>query len=490
MLSETTVFRAAFWSSLTVIFQTITHFLIIVILAAKGPVNLAIFYLGLRVFHTVALFLVRLLAIRYTPKLRESLNTTDSIKFDELAAYLIKVYFLFGLAGAALVAVILVGVASWFKIESLIPFLIIFALSVPFTLLEILSFNILRLMQRFKKLLAINLLISLLQLMLIYLLVGVLNFALITAGISYLVVAIFSAFLGLRGIFNAINLLGLLKKVRLRQLKFSRLALLNVFSVTFLSIIDLLLIVWMLGLDQLGFYVTLFHLPYLMHIIPASLFGMFLHVAITKIKKREDINHLSDQVITAILILTLPVLAIIILFPEQILSTVYGKEYITRYQVMQLLATAFFIQSIAWMAGRILIARDRIKEYVATNFLYGSLLMLLIVLLMPDLRLMGVGVAFLVASFVDLVIKYSLVVSMTKVVFLRLKQLKILLAGLISLILCQIIFQNQILVFIGYLIFFIASLLIFQVFGKKDLTSLKLLASKEVQLKELAGEYE
>jgi hypothetical protein len=97
MLNEATIFRGAFWFSIGALFERAMFFLLPIFIAPLGPASLGIFYISLRIFHSIVSFPTTALNIRYTHRLREYIQDPKSLQFEETAAFLLKAYFLAGL---------------------------------------------------------------------------------------------------------------------------------------------------------------------------------------------------------------------------------------------------------------------------------------------------------------------------------------------------------------------------------------------------------
>src|SRR3989344_7976179 len=149
MLNESTIFRGAFWFSIAAFFERVMFFILPVFIAPIGPSTLGIFYLSLRIFHSIVSLPSTILNAYYAHKLRQYLQNPNSLQFEEKSALFLKMYLLVGI----LLGVFFFTLAIAF---SPIQSLGLLALAIPFAIVNVYMMMLLRLLQRFKKIFIIQ----------------------------------------------------------------------------------------------------------------------------------------------------------------------------------------------------------------------------------------------------------------------------------------------------------------------------------------------
>lgn len=411
MLNATALPKSIFWFTVLTFSEIIFHFLIIIFVGRSEPFILGQFYFSFFVYSSVLAFFNRLLTIRFIPKLRVLAAREDGIlEFKELSAFFLKVYFLTGLAVVILIYFPLVVFFKLWGLETLPSLFTLFAMATPFALIDGLILTILKFLQKFKQLVLIQIVYQLcLRLILIYLLVVLWQKGIIVLTAIQTLALILSALSGLVVIFGEINLLGLFRKIQLKTFGFSGLSLANALSPVVAKIALVLVAGSLLGFEGLGKLIPLLYLPFLIYFVPSNIFGMFLHLAVIQKIQGRDIQILVRNVAKWTLIISFPILLIILVYPRQLTSLVFGQRYLLETSVVQFFGLAFFIQMISWIVGRTLIANRQIVGFVISNYLFALLLVVLLISFTSTLAIKGAAIAYLLASLLDLAIKYSLI---------------------------------------------------------------------------------
>src|SRR3989344_2461801 len=424
MLNESTIFRGAFWFSIAAFFERVMFFILPIFIAPIGPSTLGIFYLSLRIFHSIVSLPSTILNAYYAHKLRQYLQNPNSLQFEEKSALFLKMYLLVGI----LLGVFFFTLAIAF---SPIQSLGLLALAIPFAIVN----------------LYMMIFFGFFRLGIAAAFVGLL--------LSNVLISIAASFF----LFDSINLLGLFQKLTFKMFVVSPFPLLNALYATVFPVLDISIVGLLFGFSTLGHYIVFLYLPLIIHKIPTTLFSMFLHVASVKTRKYEDITQISKQVFKWILIITIPVFISIMLYPSFILSFLFHKSYIKDFAIIQLLSISFFIQTISWTAGRILLAKKKIFLYTFTNYSFGVVFVLLALFLASPFGIFGIALALLVFSILDALTKYVLVVTNTKVFFIGIDHLKTLLAGALTSFLIYILFSNNPLLSLSFLLVFYFAIL-------------------------------
>jgi len=479
MLTETTIFRGAFWFSIGALFERVMFFILPIFIAPLGPASLGIFYISLRVFHGIVAFPTNALNILYTGTLRKYIQDPKSLKFEETAAFLLKAYFITGM---------LIGIFLFILILVISPIksLAYLSLAIPFAMANSYMMRLLQLLQRFKKIFIIQaVFIFLFQIIYLTIFIKILDMGIGAAFAGQLLMAVLITITAGIFIFDRLNLLGFFQKLSLKIFTLSKLSFANLLFITFNPILDIVLVGILFGFSTLGHYIVLLYLPLLMHKIPTALFGMFIHVATVKTHNNEDITQISKQVFKWILILTIPLFVAIMLYPSDILSILFHKTYVKDLEITRLLAVSFFVQSLSWTAERILIAKNKKVLRVVSNYIFGFVFILFAFSLASVFGLFGIALAFLISSIIDVFVKYFLAIKKTKVFFISIDHLKILAAGGISSLVSYILFLKNPFLFLSFfVIIYFAILWIVGIINKQSLFDFKKMVVKEVGIEE------
>lgn len=477
MLTEAAIFRGAFWSAVGAVFERAMFFLLPIFIAPLGPASLGIFYLSLRVFHGIVSFPTNALNIRYTGRLRQYIQDPKSLKFEETAAFLLKAYFIQGVVIGIFIFVLILVTAP-------VKSLAFLALAMPFAVTNSYMMRLLQLLQRFKKIFFIQaVFIFLFQMLYLTIFIKVLHMGIAAAFAGQFFMAVIISIISFVFIFDRLNLLGLFQKISLKAFALSKLSFANLLFITINPFLDLLIILALFGFSALGHYIVLLYLPLFIHRIPTTLFSMFFHVAAVKTRKNEDITEISKSVFKWILIITIPIFIIIMFYPSTILSVLFHKSYVKDLDITRLLAISFFLQSLSFLAERILVAKNKKAIRVISNYIFVFLFIVLSLIFGLSFGLFGIALAFLISSILDSLLKYTLAVKIAKVSFIGWDHIKILSAGTISALLSYMLFpKTPLLFFFFFFILYSVILWIAGVFSQKAVFHLRKMIAKEVTL--------
>lgn len=477
MLTETTIFRGALWSAIGAIFERVMFFILPIFIAPLGPASLGIYYISLRTFYSV----VSLLKVRRTNRLLiQHIQDPKSLMFEETAAFLLKAHFIAGL---------LVGIFFFILILTISPIksLAFLALAIPFAFVNSYIILLLRLLQRFKQIFIIQVVfIFLFQLIYITIFIKILHMGIGTAFAGQFFMTVIISFISFIFIFDRLNLLGFFQKINIKMFIPSLLSFANLIYKTFSPILDVLVVLLLFGFSALGQYVVLLYLPLFIHRIPTIFFEMFIHVARVKTRASEDITQISKRVFKWVLIFTVPLFIAVMLFPADILSAIFHKTYVKNLEIAQLLAISFFVQSLGWVSERILVAKNKKVQRVISNYIFASMFIILALIFAHFAStffasLASIALAFLISSILDSLVKYALVVKITKVFFIDMQHLKILFSGALGGLVSYIFFlKNPMLFFFFFFILYSTIIWIAGIINHQALLDFKKMVVKEV----------
>jgi O-antigen/teichoic acid export membrane protein len=134
-------------------------------------------------------------------------------------------------------------------------------------------------------------------------------------------------------------------------------------------------------------------------------------------KKYDELNNNYSIVLKWIFMLSLPVVLIVLMFPERILSILFGEKYIAGSTALMILISAYFIDVITGPAVRILMTFKRTKLIFKINVIISILNVFLNILLIPTYGINGAAIAtgisivlreLIILSFARRIIKFKL----------------------------------------------------------------------------------
>ena len=110
-------------------------------------------------------------------------------------------------------------------------------------------------------------------------------------------------------------------------------------------------------------------------------------------KKYDELNKNYSTVLRWIFMSSLPVVLLVIMFPENILGLLFGKEYILGSSALVILISAYFIDVITGPAVRILMTFKRTKLVFAINVFSAVVNIILNIILIPNFGISGAALA-------------------------------------------------------------------------------------------------
>lgn len=165
--------------------------------------------------------------------------------------------------------------------------------------------------------------------------------------------------------------------------------------ITVLNQADNLLLGYFLESSDVGVYDAAFTVGKMVIAVQGAFAFLFLPVfsSLHVDGERREMKRLYAIVTKWQVSLTLPVYLVILLFPDTLLSFLFGQEYSIGGIAMSILATGFFAHVMAGLCGRALIALGYTRTVMWGNLGNGVLNLILNVLLIPLLGVTGAAVA-------------------------------------------------------------------------------------------------
>jgi O-antigen/teichoic acid export membrane protein len=174
---------------------------------------------------------------------------------------------------------------------------------------------------------------------------------------------------------------------------------------------------------------------------------------------KEKIEHISSYIIERLLMLSLPIIAILLLFPEGILKIVFTEDYSSGALSMQILAISAFLTGIYLFFGTVITTSGHPQQNSKLMFIGAISNVIFSIILVRYFGINGASLAALISSAAILALSFRQARRVVKIIIYRDRVSKtfIALASVIPFIyVVKIIFTNLFLAFIFSLVFLIA----------------------------------
>ncbi|MBI3588056.1 flippase [Candidatus Micrarchaeota archaeon] len=167
----------------------------------------------------------------------------------------------------------------------------------------------------------------------------------------------------------------------------------------FLNIIllwaDIIVIGLFLTVGNVGLYNSALPIAMLLTIAPTALEFAFKPVIVDLLYrgKKEEALGVYRSLAKWIAIINVPAMLLLALFPTQVLSLLFGRDYAGAWDALIVLSFGFLIQSVFILGDDIIGAFDRTRFFVLNSLLSGLTVIALAVLLVPRAGIIGAAVA-------------------------------------------------------------------------------------------------
>lgn len=192
------------------------------------------------------------------------------------------------------------------------------------------------------------------------------------------------------------------------------------------------------------------------------------------LNKFSQLRHTYVVILRWILMISLPFVLIIILFPKIILQLFFGSEFISGSLVLIIIILAYFFKGLTGPCTQMLMAFDKIKMIFYVNSISAILNILFNIILIPIYGLIGAAIATAVSIVIRQLILFILANKLINLKLNILNYYKILIASLVALmplIVLSLFGKSLIIFFVSVLIFvliYLVGLILFKAFNNDD----------------------
>ncbi len=455
--------------------KTLTYLYKFIIARSFGPESYGVFSLALiivTIFSTLASLglvdgLLRYISLYNNPKNIKKIKPL--LKFSLIFCSISGVLFSLALfASAKLIAV------NLFHDESLTKYLIYFSISIPFVLISNLFLSIIKANQQiFKYTFNLNILQNLIRVFGIFtmIFIGFKSQAIIG---SYLL-GVFSLAIGsyigakkyILDVFSQEDVTYLERKtLRKAFISYSLPIVFAGFVGTMLYWIDSLVIGYLIDTTSVGIYSVAFTIVSLLGIAPELFMQLFLPIILKEYSngKIKVIDQTSKQVSKWIGILNIPAFTLMFLFPELIITFLFGNQYLEATLPLKILAVGGFFSSFTGLNTNLLSMKGKSKSILVTLFIASIINLFLDFVLIKKYGINGAAIATSTVWFLTLVAFAIQVYNSTKIIPVRRKLFRVVILSFIPatvlIIFSKYVSANLFGITLGLIVYFTTYLLI------------------------------
>ena len=214
-----------------------------------------------------------------------------------------------------------------------------------------------------------------------------------------------------------------------------------------------------------------------MLMFPQALLSIFSPVVTELFGKgdREKIEHISSYIIERMLMLSLPLIVILLLFPEGILKIVFTEDYSSGALAMQILSISAFITGIYIFTGT-LITTSGHPEQNSKIMLIGAIVNVIFnIVLDKYYGITGASISALISSVIILLLSFRLARKLVKITIYRDRMTKIvmsLIPAIVIVYIIKIVFTNLLFAFIISLVtlptIYFVNMIVLKTFREND----------------------
>tara|TARA_Y100000310_G_scaffold343159_1_gene449508 strand:- start:21346 stop:22848 length:1503 start_codon:yes stop_codon:yes gene_type:complete len=204
----------------------------------------------------------------------------------------------------------------------------------------------------------------------------------------------------------------------------------------------MLVIAWtdtiMLGLFKSSYDVGIYNasLPtaQILYIVPYALSILFLPVLTELFAKKEMSTFRSTYKTTTkwIFMTNIILLALFVMFPDKILSLLFGSNYIEGSGALIILSIGFFVHFLSANSSNILLTLGRTKIYFLNALIVALVNVGLNFLLIPKYGLIGAAIATGSAAILMTILSFSETIYITKIFPFKLNYINIMISAIIA----------------------------------------------------------
>ncbi|MEK6908487.1 MAG: flippase [Nanoarchaeota archaeon] len=427
----------------------LTYFYKIIIARSFGPESYGLFSLALIIatlFSTVASLGLSEGLLRYA-------SLYNSNKEIKKIKPLLKFSLIFSCFSSLIFATILFTysdlIAIIFHDPSLTNYLVYFSIAIPFILISNLFLSIIKAnMMVFRYTFIINILQNALRLfgLFLFILLGLKSHAIIGSYllgiISIAIGSYFAARIYLSKIMSQKDIDSKSEKSLKREfISYSWPVIFVGFIGTVLYWIDSLVIGYLVDTTSVGIYGAAFTIVSLLGIAPELFMQMFLPVILKEYSKgRIDvIGQTSKQVSKWIGLLNIPAFTLMFIFPEIIINSIFGAQYLGASSSLRILAVGGFFSSFISLNTSLLSMKGKSKSILLTLIIASITNLVLSFFLVSSYGIQGAAITTSIIWFLTLVVLSAQVYKSTGIFAVRRNLVKIIILSIIPAVILVIL---------------------------------------------------
>jgi len=256
---------------------------------------------------------------------------------------------------------------------------------------------------------------------------------------------------------------------------------------------DVLMIGYFKTTSEVGIYNVALPTANLLVIVPTSLMAIFMPIITEFYSKRKfkEIKHISMINSKWIFFLNFPLFLLILFFSEDILSIMFGPEYVSGGTALLILIFGYMVRSLFHVPATILTMLKKTKLLFCIGLVSAISNVVLNILLIPRMGIVGGAIATSFSFIFSFVFVSRYAYRLTRVQPLKLSYLKSIFAGIISFVMIyyavrligDISFVYLILFSIIFLIVYAFLVYLLRGLNKEDIEIVKIFFSKVKKLK-------
>lgn len=374
-----------------------------------------------------------------------------------------------------------------FHNEKLIPFIRIFSIALPFSIISSIFLSVLKAYEKIENYSFIyNVLPNVIRVIMIFVFV-LLGFSILSVPLSHIfgvTVMFFAAVFACKkyasSIFEKkISLLDREKnKMRRGFVKYSLFIFLSGMVLIVFSSIDSIFLGYFKSATYVGYYNVAFSVSVLLSVAPELFLQLFFPLISKKYAKKEvgNIKELSKQVGKWIFLINAPIFLILMIYPGVIINLIFGKEYLVAEQATRILAVGAMVLSIANISNNIVSMTGKSKLIFYNALLASILNVVLNALLIPKYGVIGASIATSTSLIILSCLFFWQAYAQLRILPLRRRMINIIFALVIPFLVVFLFRQhfkeiNLMLLLISaglFVVFYTAFLFIFRALDKND----------------------
>lgn len=468
-------FTSVFWFSIGVVLNRIKYILITSIVIQLGLVQMAIFYFSIHYLHQLAVFFNRIISSSYNRFLRDDDFISQKENLMDVIYSSLQLSFIFGIIGGVFVYISAVPIAILFKNELLTPAIVILAIGMPFLIVTGQVIRIMSMLKKFKEAVLFHSFVE------TFIVVGSAFVSILVFHADFKTVLLWqvyamitSCLLALCLLFFSVSGFTLFFRFLPKKATISAVTFNNSLFIFIIDLADLFIVGYFLGIRNLAIYFAMLVAPHLIYQIGTNIFSMYLHTASSFYNDKKRLSLFSQRVMQGIVTILVPLVILFFLYPQEMFSKILYIHTPLDAVAVKLLSLAFFLRTISWMAGQILIVTKKNKENMKIHLILSALAVPLLIIFVPWGGFLAVAVLFCILFALECIIKVFLVYHLSSVYFLSSKSIKTLFLSIFIIFVFTYGFRVD---FLAFLLYFPPSfcvlLLLFGCIGKEEFALIK-----------------